>query len=123
MTDPRLYVTTWAWELHAVGLSAFGSTAVWLFAHGFTPPYRRERDQFPGAGSEVVQSVDDYRRNGGDCDDDVVAAVGFARRFGFDATADFLGHPPRHVRTHVAGVGFVDRVPGAPRFTRCNRCA
>lgn len=119
MTDPALYATSWTWERHAVGLGAFGAAAVWLFAHAFAPTYRRERDQFPGAGREVVQSVEDYRRNGGDCDDDVVMVVGFARDQGLAATASFLGNPPRHVRAHVAGLGFVDRVPGAPRFTVC----
>ena len=115
MTDPAKWGDPLTWERWSVGWHWFGSAALWAFAHAFAPSYRREKHQFPGVGMEVVQSPTEYRRNGGDCDDDVLMTIQFASSLGIPATAAFLGDPPRHVQT-ATPFGFIDRVPGAKRW-------
>lgn len=95
----------------------FGSAAVWWFAHLPAPRYVREGTEAWRGRREVLKDAERYRREGGDCDDDVALVCAFAAQQGVPCIPQFLGEPARHVRTAAARVGFVDRVPGAPRCT------
>lgn len=103
-----------AFERMHLPRSLFGASAVWWFAHLVMPRYRLETDEEWQASREVIKSAADYRRDGGDCDDDVAFVLAWCRRQGVLATPVFLGKPARHVRLATA-VGWVDRVPGTPR--------
>lgn len=103
---------TAAWRFSEQLGYAWGVTAAWRAAWLITPPYTRERSQFPGAKGEVVQTPSDYLKNGGDCDDDVACLItGLG-----EGEADFVPkNDPRHVRYSFDG-HTIDRVPGAPRW-------